>query len=171
MNDRKHQERRGHSLVSNVIKVPILHMHCLYVDELVYTFSDAPAVQQCSVVYDNSLSRTLEGLPASRGYCSPLFPSNHLYWNACIWVTNHSKSVMYHIQTVDLTIHVSLPIHNKVSYLDLKASSEIITFRQNSYRYFLTSDSYVHVLYYPELLLISSLEVIEKRQFPWRSSE
>lgn len=115
MNDGKYLERRGHSLVSNVIKVPILHMHSLYVDELVHTFLDAPAVQQCRVVYDNSLSRILGGLPASRGCCSPLSPSNHLYWNACIWLTNHSKSVVFHIQTVDLTIHFRLPIHNKVS--------------------------------------------------------
>lgn len=70
-------DSRSYSLVSNVIKVPIVHVRPLNALEAISAPAQAGALWQRCVVDDDSLSRAPKVLPALRRSSSPLSPRNY----------------------------------------------------------------------------------------------
>lgn len=67
-------ESRSYSLVSNVIKVLIIHVRPLNAQEVIAALAQAGAFWQSRVVDDDFLSRVPQVLNALWSSCSPMSP-------------------------------------------------------------------------------------------------
>lgn len=75
-------ESGSDSLVSDVVKVALVHVNPLDAQQEVPAAGQAGALWQSRVVDDGSPSRARQLLPALRRRCSPLGPRNDVPWGS-----------------------------------------------------------------------------------------